>query len=222
MSLLNILMVSLLMSSANVSALSIVTMKQPEYLQVLTTKAQLVQFPLSQDDLHLIEEMKNKLHALGGVGLAAPQVNVPKQILAIFIPEDAALLRENVIPYPMHVMINPAYEATAASSKIYDFEACYSVTDKAGKVPRFQEITLSYFDENGQQHQRIEQGFYARVIQHEIDHLNGILIVNRLTPDCIQGSMEEMMALRRSELSEEKRILFNRLLEKKRNAQDES
>ena len=222
MNYLNILMVGLLMSSSTVSALNIVNMKQPEYLHVLTTKAQLVQFPLSKEDHHLIEEMKNKLHELGGVGLAAPQVNEAKKILAIYIPEDAALLRDHVVPYSMHVMINPTYEATPSSPITYDFEACYSVPHKAGKVPRFQEIKLSYFDESGHKHQQIERGFYARVIQHEIDHLNGILIVDKLTPDCVQGSMEEMMALRRSELSEEKQILFDQLVEKKRNAQDES
>lgn len=210
------------MSNSTVSALTIVNMEQSEYLQVLKSQAQPVLFPLSQTDLDLIEAMKNKLNELSGVGLAAPQVNYPKQILAIYIPEDAALLRENVNPYPMHVMINPSYEAISGTSIKYDFEACYSVPHKAGKVPRFEEIKLSYFDESGRHHQRVEQGFYARVIQHEIDHLNGILIVDRLSPDCVQGTMEEMMRLRRSELSEEKRILFDNLLQKKLKTQHES
>jgi peptide deformylase len=216
------LILGFLMSNSTSSALTIVNIKQPEYLHVLKSQAQLVQFPLNQTDLDLIEAMKNKLHELSGVGLAAPQVNQPKQILAIYIPEDAALLRENVSPYPMHVMINPSYEAIPATPIRYDFEACYSVPNKAGKVPRFEAIKLSYFDESGQHHQRVEQGFYARVIQHEIDHLNGILIVDRLSPDCVQGTMEEMMALRRAELSEGKRILFDKLLQKKLKTQHES
>lgn len=218
----NALAIGLLMNSTTVSGLNIINMKQPEYLHVLTSPALLVQFPLSPEDLCLIEEMKNKLYELGGVGLAAPQVNQPKKIMVLYIPEDAALLRENVIPYPMHVMINPSYEATPNSSIVYDFEACYSVPHKAGKVPRFQEIKLSYFDEAGKYHQQIERDFYARVIQHEIDHLDGILIVDRLLPECVQGTIEEMMILRRAELSEEKRILFDKLVEKKRTAQDES
>lgn len=197
-------------------------MEQPEYLHVLTSPAQPVQFPLSQAERDLIEQMKHKLHELSGVGLAAPQVNQSKQILAIYIPKEAALLREHVASYPMHVMINPSYAATPGTAIRYDFEACYSVPYKSGKVPRFDEIELSYFDESGQHHQQVERGFYARVIQHEIDHLNGILIVDRLSPDCVQGTMEEMMALRRAELSEEKRILFDKLLKKKLNAQHES
>lgn len=207
------------MNSATVSALNIVNIEQPEYRKVLKSQAQPVSFPLTQADRQLIDEMKRKLDDLGGVGLAAPQVNQPKQIVVIYIPEDAALLREHVIPYPMHVMINPSYEAIAGTSMGHDFEACYSVLGKAGKVPRFQEINLSYYDESGQHHQQVERGFYARVIQHEIDHLNGILIVDRLSPECVQGSMEEMMKIRRSELSEEKQILFDQLMAKKSQAQ---
>lgn len=215
------LILSLIMNSSTVSALTIINIEQPEHSSVLKTKAQLVSFPLSKDDSCLIDAMKKKLHQLGGVGLAAPQVNQAKQILAIYIPEDAALLRERVKPYPMHVMINPSYEAISGTTIGYDFEACYSVPNKAGKVPRYEEIKLSYYDELGQSHQSVESGFYARVIQHEIDHLNGTLIVDRLTPDCVQGSMEEMMKLRRAELSEEKRILFDKLIEKKIKAQHE-
>lgn len=207
------------MNSTVTSALNIVHIEQPEYHQVLKSQAHPVSFPLTQTDRQLIDAMKRKLEELGGVGLAAPQVNQPWQIVVIYIPEDATLLREHVIPYPMHVMINPSYEAIVDTPVEQDFEACYSVLSKAGKVPRFQEIKLSYFDESGQQHQQVERGFYARVIQHEIDHLNGILIVDRLSPECIQGSMEEMMKLRRSELSEEKQILFDKLLEKKSKAQ---
>ncbi|BCA94725.1 peptide deformylase [Legionella antarctica] len=205
------------MSNSTVSALTIVNLAQPEYLPVLKMPAQPVQFPLSQSDRDLIEQMRYKLFELNGVGLAAPQVNQPKQILAIYIPEDAALLREHVAPYPMHVMINPSYEAAPDTAIRYDFEACYSVPNRAGKVPRLDEITLNYFDESGHYHQQVERGFYARVIQHEIDHLNGILIVDRLTSNCVQGTVEEMMVLRRAELPEEKRILFDKLVKKKLN-----
>ena len=138
--------------------------------------------------------MKLKLKSLGGVGLAAPQVNYDKQIIAIYIPEEARLLREDVeLTYPMHVMINPSYKAVDSTNKTADFEACYSVSSKAGKVPRYQTIQIQYYDEQGQPHQQIESGFYARVLQHEIDHIHGTLITDRLTPDCIQGSIAEMM-----------------------------
>lgn len=112
----------------------------------------------------------------------------------------------------MHIMINPNYEPMAGSKMHQDFEGCYSVSSKSGKVPRYEQITVSYYDESGHFHQQIEEGFYARVLQHEIDHLNGFLILDRLTPDCIQGSVEEMMALRRESLPPEKEPYLIRLL----------
>jgi peptide deformylase len=197
-------------------AMDIVTIEQPEYLQVLKSLAQKVDFPLSQEDKDLIAAMQTKLDELGGVGLAAPQVNVPRRIIAIYIPEEATLLRDNVKQfYPMHIMINPSYEPVPGSTIHHDFEGCYSVSSKSGKVPRYEQINLSYYDESGQYHQQIENGFYARVLQHEIDHLNGLLILDRLTPECAQGSWEEMMALRRASLSPEKRVLFDQVIAKK-------
>src|SRR6185437_5659414 len=121
------------------------------------------------------------------------------RIIAIYIPEEARLLRDSVENnYPMHILINPTYEPVIHTEIIHDFEGCYSVSSKAGKVPRYKVIKISYQDESGQVHEQIEHDFYARVLQHEIDHLNGILIVDRLTPDCVQGTMEEMMTLRRA------------------------
>ncbi|WP_058514396.1 peptide deformylase [Legionella santicrucis] len=196
--------------------LEIVTIEQSEYHQVLKHQAQEVQFPLSQADKDLIDAMKNKLQKLGGVGLAAPQVNFPKRIIAIYIPEEATLLRDHVKSfYPMHIMINPSYAPVEGSAIQHDFEGCYSVSSKSGKVPRYEQIKVSYYDESGQFHQQTEEGFYARVLQHEVDHLNGFLILDRLTPDCEQGSVEEMMALRRISLSPEKRALFDQIMAKK-------
>ncbi|KTC73887.1 polypeptide deformylase [Legionella birminghamensis] len=195
-------------------ALTIVHVEDEASKPVLTSTAKPVPFPLSTEDLRLIAAMKEKLANLGGVGLAAPQVGSSRQIIALFIPESAALLRENVVTYPMHIMINPEYRAVG-EEKIADFEACYSVNSKAGKVPRFNKIEVSYFDEQGQKHQQLAEGFYARVLQHEIDHLNGILIIDRLSPDCVQGTVEEMMKLRRAALPPEKQKLFDELLEQK-------
>jgi peptide deformylase len=206
------------MNEPQAHALEIINTDQPAQAKLLQTPSQPIKFPLSKDDLQLIEAMKEKLTELGGVGLAAPQVNHSKQIIAIYIPEESALLRKNAKTYPMHIMINPAYEIIKSSSEIsVDFEACYSVSNKAGMVPRYNEIKVHFYDEQGHQHSAIETGFYARVLQHEIDHINGTLIVDRLTHDCVQGSMEEMMNLRRKELSEDKRIIFDRLMEEKLN-----
>lgn len=208
-----ILFLGLFMSKAQ--ALEIITVEEKKYSEILQTGAKAIAFPLSEEDLNLIESMKEKLFALGGVGLAAPQVNYNKQIIAIYIPEEAALLRNNVKAYPMHILLNPSYQGIETEARSTDFEACYSVSSRAGKVPRYNKILLNYYDELGRPHQSEESGFYARVLQHEIDHLQGILITDHLTPDCFQGSVEEMMALRRSELSYEQKALFDEVMKKK-------
>lgn len=197
--------------------LRVITIEQEEYHGILKSSAEHISFPLSKENKSLIEAMKSKLFDLGGVGLAAPQVNQSKRIIAIYIPESAALLRDNVTSYPMHIMINPSYRPVDESQKTTDFEGCYSVVSKMGKVPRYETNQLTYFDEEGERHETKESGFYARVLQHEIDHLNGILIVDRLTPDCIQGDIEEMMKLRRQELPSDKKELFDTLMKKKLN-----
>ncbi len=117
----------------------------------------------------------------------------------------------------MHILINPAYEATESSETTIDFEACYSVANKAGMVPRHNEIKVHFLDEEGKEHSEIARGFYARVLQHEIDHIDGTLIIDRLTADCVQGSMQEMIALRRDQLSDGQKIIFDRLMEEKLN-----
>jgi peptide deformylase len=199
----------------NALALEVVTIEETIHAPVLREEAQLVAFPLSSADLELISAMKEKLYHLGGVGLAAPQVNYSKRIIAIYIPAEAALLRDNVLPYPMHIMINPSYQGIEQEGFSQDLEGCYSVSSKAGQVSRYNQIALHYYDENGQAHNSVANGFYARVLQHEIDHINGTLITDRLTPDCIQGSVEEMMALRRKGLSDEQKAAFDLMINKK-------
>lgn len=200
-----------------IEKLTIVPIEQQpkDVVSVLKIRAPEVNFPLSNDDKEIIKQMKIMLFELQGVGLAAPQVGIGKRIILVYIPETAALLREDVRIYPMHVLINPEYQALDKHDKRSDFEGCYSVKSVYGKVPRYDKINLTYQDEDGNRIEKIVEGFYARVLQHEIDHVNGLLITDRLTPDCLQGTFEEMLAIRRSELSEEKQKVFDDLVKKK-------
>ncbi len=181
---------------------------------VLVNPTKDVEFPLSKQNVALINAMKAKLLKLEGVGLAAPQVNVQKSILAIYIPKSASLLRDNAKIYPVHVLINPKYWP-ADDKMVSDFEACYSVESKMGKVPRYQSIVLNYQDIEGHFVEEVVTGFYARVVQHEIDHLNGLLITDRLTSTCVQGNHTDMLKLRRQELPDDRKILFDDLINKK-------
>lgn len=166
----------------------------------LRVKAKPVSFPLSAEDRELIKTLKEMTVALGGVGLAAPQIDVSKRVAAIYIPEEAAKFRDNIEPEAVHVILNAEYEALLEEGTDPDFEGCYSVESRMGKVPRAKAIRVCYDTEEGVRIESIERGFYARVLQHEIDHLNGILMIDRLTPDCPQGSLEEMLELRKQEL----------------------
>lgn len=188
---------------------------QDKAKSVLRQKTARIKFPLSQEDKDLISDLKKLLVSINGVGLAAPQINVNKNIAAIHIAEKASLLRDNAISYPMHIIINAHYQPVESDGIYSDFEGCFSVKSVYGKVPRYNSIKVSYQTEDGVKITRIEKGFYARVLQHEIDHLHGLLITDRLSKDCLQGSFEEMVKHRRESLSDEKKLIFDEFLKKR-------
>ena len=182
---------------------------------VLKLKAKKVKFPLSEEDQGIIKIMKELLFSLDGVGLAAQQIDINKNIATVYIPKNVSLLRDNTVEYSMHVIINGTYEPIESEGICSDFEGCYSVKTIYSKVQRYNAIKVTYQNEEGEKISKIERGFYARVLQHEIDHLNGLLITDRLTTDSIQGTFTEMLNLRRESLYEEKRDLFDQLIKQK-------
>lgn len=197
------------------SILCIENVSHPEG-SALRLQAEPVGFPLSPEDRALVETLKTMTVDLGGVGLAAPQIGISKRVAAIYIPEEAAHLREDIEPKAVHVILNPEYEPLFEEGEYSDFEGCYSVNSVMGKVPRAKAIRVYYYTEEGVRVEAVERGFYARVLQHEIDHLNGVLIIDRLSPDCPQGSLEEMIELRKQELQAEGKDTqsLDRILEK--------
>jgi peptide deformylase len=190
-------------SSGNINMpLDLVTIEHTLHPEMLTQVAQRVTFPLSIEDKTLIEQMQDLLLKLKGVGLAAPQVGVAKQIIMIHIQEDAIALRKNAQEtVPLTVFINPEYSPLSGAKKIYDWEGCFSVLETTGKVPRYDKIQLKAYTPEGIEISTIVEGFTARVLQHEIDHIHGFLITHRLTPDCLQGPPDKMLAIRYQEFS---------------------
>ncbi|HRE32491.1 MAG TPA: peptide deformylase, partial [Candidatus Berkiella sp.] len=154
-------------------------------------------FPLSVESLQLIDDMKALLLKLNGVGLAAPQVGSLQNIFVYRISADQNRLRSDATrEVPLTMLINAHYAPTPDATITYDWEACFSVTEHTGKVPRYSKIEYHAFTPKGQPIHAIAEGFEARVLQHEIDHLQGILIIHRLTRDCIQGHPEDVLHLR--------------------------
>jgi peptide deformylase len=141
---------------------------------------------LSAKTQDLIEHMRDTMRAAPGVGLAAPQIGVPLQIAVVEDREEyhrklsaEQLLERRRKPVPFHVLINPRIVARDEASVEF-FEGCLSVTGFAAIVPRARAITVEYLDEHAEAKSVEAVGWYARILQHEIDHLNGVLYVDRM------------------------------------------
>ena len=130
-------------------------------------------------ELHaLIADMRETMAAVNGAGLAAPQIGVNQQ-LVIFGSEVANPRYPNRPLIPVTVLINPVITPLGEEEES-DWEGCLSVPGLRGEVPRWAHIRYSGFDEYGQTIDRTVDGFHARVVQHECDHLIGKLYPMRV------------------------------------------
>jgi peptide deformylase len=130
-------------------------------------------------ELHaLIADMRETMAAVNGAGLAAPQIGVNQQ-LVIFGSETANPRYPNRPLIPVTVLINPVITPLGDEEES-DWEGCLSVPGLRGEVPRWTHIRYSGFDEYGQTIDRTVDGFHARVVQHECDHLIGKLYPMRV------------------------------------------
>lgn len=125
----------------------------------------------------LIDDMVETMREYDGAGLAANQVHVPRQIAVI---EVAANPRYPDAPeIPLTVLINPVVTPLTDESED-GWEGCLSVPDMRGVVPRYTAVRLQCHDREGRAVDLVAKDFFARVIQHETDHLNGIVYVDRM------------------------------------------
>ena len=123
----------------------------------------------------LIDDMIDAMHEYEGVGIAAPQVHVAKQMAIIEVRHDARAER----PIPLTVIINPRITAMS-KTLVEDWEGCLSVNDLRGRVPRAEWVELEAFNRKGEKLKFRAEGFFARVVQHECDHLVGKLFIDRM------------------------------------------
>lgn len=135
-------------------------------------------------DLHCIEtrqiinDMKNTLATTQGVGLAAPQIGISKRI--IIVASRPTHRYPNAPLMEPVVMINPEYRALSEDTKEKDWEGCLSIPGIRALVPRYTEISIHYTDEQGDFVESELTGFVARIFQHEIDHLDGLVYLDRV------------------------------------------
>jgi peptide deformylase len=126
----------------------------------------------------LIDDMFETMHEYQGVGLAAPQVHESLRVfVAGFAPDDDD--EDTGRGVPQMALINP--EITPVGLEVVeDWEGCLSIPDIRGRVPRSRQITVRAYDRRGKRIEVKAGGFTARVIQHETDHLDGVLFVDRM------------------------------------------
>ena len=125
----------------------------------------------------LIEDMQDTMASLNGAGLAAPQIGISLQLVIFGVEDNTRYPDAEEIPFT--ILINPVI--TPLSDEVEeDWEGCLSVPGLRGMVPRFTKLRYQGYDQCGNAIDRTVEGFHARVVQHECDHLEGILYPMRI------------------------------------------
>jgi peptide deformylase len=127
----------------------------------------------------LIDDLIETRRAAGGAGIAAPQVSVGKRIAVVEVDE-ATRRRYPYKPLvPLTVIVNPVIEPVTDETLLIN-EGCLSVPALRGDVPRYRTIRVNYFDRNGAPCEEVVEGLTAGTFQHEADHLDGVLFLDRV------------------------------------------
>ena len=144
-------------------------------------------------ELHaLVEDLWDTMHASGGIGIAAPQIAIARRVVVFGLGEqadEAGCGRPALIPPT--VLVNPVIEPLADTMD-ESWEACLSVPGLRGIVPRYTTIRYTGFDALGNRIEREVEDYHARVVQHECDHLDGVLYPSRIRDMSTFGFDEEL------------------------------
>lgn len=126
----------------------------------------------------LVDNMLDSMHDADGLGLAAPQVGVPLRVIVIEMPRELDEENNEIQPGDLYVYCNP--EIVEASGEEEDQEGCLSVVGYVGQVKRATSVTVKGEDIKGRRIRTKAKGLLARAFQHEIDHLDGVLFIDRV------------------------------------------
>ena len=151
----------------------VLRMGDPRLLAKSVAVTQFNSYELNQ----LLVDMRDTMAHLNGAGLAAPQIGVGLRVVIFGVTSNPRY--PGIEPVPDTVLINP--QITPLSDEVEEgWEGCLSVPGMRGWVPRYHRLRYSGFDEHGTRFEREAEGFHARVVQHEVDHLDGILYPMRI------------------------------------------
>lgn len=129
----------------------------------------------------LIDELIETRRAAEGAGLAAPQVSVLKRIAVVEVDQATRERYPYKPPFPLTVIVNPVLEPLSDETVLIN-EGCLSVPGLRGDVERHVRVRVDYFDRNGARREAVVEGLTAGTFQHEVDHLDGILFLDRADP----------------------------------------
>jgi len=169
---------------------------------VLTRNAEDVGDPTSRDVRRLVEDMMATMDDAHGVGLAAPQVYDGRRVIIFKAPAERT--EEEADPTAttaLTALINPTFDPVSEDIEI-GWEGCLSIPGLTGAVPRYSRIRYHGTDVSGRSVEREASGFHARVVQHEIDHLDGVLFPMRMTDLSLLSFNEELRHFMEGQASE--------------------
>ena len=135
---------------------------------------------ISEDVLDIISDLIETLQFGTGLGIAAPQIGVNKRIIVVGAKKENAKYND-AEDIPITPMINPSWRKLSEETDI-QYEGCMSIPKIRGKVKRYKEIELTYFNEKGEKIVKQVSNFFARLIQHECDHLDGYTFIEKVEP----------------------------------------
>lgn len=133
---------------------------------------------IDEDIIEIIENLKTTLEAGEGIGIAAPQIGINKRIIVVGAKKEK-IKHNDPIEIPVIAMINPTWEKISEDTNI-QYEGCLSVPRLRGKVERYNNINVTYYNEKGKKIQKELKGLFARLVQHECDHLDGITFLEKV------------------------------------------
>jgi peptide deformylase len=163
----------------------------------------------SPDVQRLIDDMIETMRAASGAGLAANQVHELLRIAVIEVREDNPRYPYKP-PIPLTVIVNPAIEPVGDET-IEINEGCLSVPDLRGTLDRFEAVRVRYLDRDGAEHEEVRRGLTAGTFQHEVDHLNGVLFLDRVSDPTTFSTWEQFDEHHRDAFEAHARALVERI-----------
>ena len=133
---------------------------------------------INKEILEIIEDLKSTLEFGTGLGIVAPQIGIDKRIIVVGAKKEN-IKYNDAEEIPITAMINPTWKKLSEDTDV-QYQGCMSVPSIRGKVERYRDIEITYYNEFGEKIVKQIHGFFARLVQHECDHLDGIVFLDKV------------------------------------------